>query len=110
MTNTNTKQFMAKVQNDLITYFETGKEGLINQFKALDYFNNDYQRALHMVQGGCFNCYYNHVAQSMADWFNCSVDEIWTYYKNDEGKLWDSYCHIVAKNILCIVTNKRCYL
>lgn len=110
MTNTNTKTFMVKVQNDLISYFENGKDGLISQFKTLDYFNNNYQRALHMVQGGCFDCYYNHVAQTMSGWFDCSVDEVWSYYKEDESKLWDSYCKIVAKNVVCIATNNRCYI
>lgn len=108
--NTNTKAFKTKVQSDLIGFFDAGKDGLIGDFNALKYIKNDYQRALHMVEGGCFDCYYNHVADTMAKWFDCSTDEIWSYYKDDEDKLWKSYCRIVVKNILCIVTNKRCYI
>lgn len=112
MTNTNTKEFMAKVQSSIIDEDFT-KEDLKKQVDCL--INNrvnvlPYHAGAEMVQGGYFDCYYSQVAETMANWFDCTVAEIWAYYKNNEQKLWTTYKHIMAKNIECIYTNKRCYI
>lgn len=106
MTNTNTKKFMAKVQNTIINDFEWNREKLINQLKVFTNIPSQYQRARELVLGGCFDCYYSQVATTMAEWFGTTTDRIWEYYKEDSEKLWDSYVHIMSKNIIKIVENK----
>ena len=108
MTNTNTKEFMTKVQTTILEHFDD-LEALKNEIK--NYINNfSYKFAKTMVEYGCFDCYYSQVAETMAGWFDCSVDEIWQYYKDDEQKLWNSYINIIAKNLRCIANGKRVYI
>lgn len=106
MTNTNTKQFMAKVQNTIINEFEWNQDKLIKQLQVFIHLYGDYNRARELVLSGCFDCYYSQVAETMATWFDCTVDDIWAYYKDNSQKIWDSYVHIMAKNIVKIVNGK----
>lgn len=110
MTNTNTKEFMAKVQDTIVNDFEWTQERILNQFKVFTNLYGNYAKAKELVTGGCFDCYYSQVANTMAKWFNTTTDGIWAYYKDNEQKLWENYVHIMAKNIVCIAEGKRSYI
>ena len=110
MTNTNTKEFMKKVQTTIVKDFEWDADRINNQFKVFTYLPTNYIKAKELVMGGCFDCYYSQVANTMAEWFNTTADGIWAYYKDNEQKMWESYVHIMAKNIVCLAEGKRVYL
>lgn len=110
MTNTNTKEFMAKVQKTIVNDFEWDANRINNQFKVFTNLPTDYLKAKKLVTGGCFDCYYSQVANTMAKWFNTTSDRIWEYYKDNGVKLWDAYVHIMAKNIVCLATGERVYI
>ena len=107
MTRTTTKEMMAKIQNSILAHFED-VESLKSEINH--YFKNyGYRYADTMVQGGCFDCYYSQCAETMANWFDCTVDAIWKYYKEDSGKLWESYKHLICRELEHI-RNDRIYI
>lgn len=108
--NTNTKVFMAKVQKMIKEDYGWTPVRIKKQIKVFLDSSTIYAKCKKLVTGGCFDCYCSQVAETMAELFDCSVDEIWKYYKNDEEKLWAAYCHIFAKNLKCMATGERCYL
>lgn len=107
--NTNTKEFMTKVQNTIVNDFEWNAEKLKNQLEVFNDFTT-YQRARRLIEGGTFDCYYSQVANTMAEWFNTTSDGIWAYYHDDADKMWETYIHIMAKNIECLVEGRRVYV
>ena len=106
-TNTNTKAFKAMVQKFIVNSFDN-LDSFKQTFKNCKTYNKTkYQAACYMVEGGCFDCYYNDVAQTMADWFDCTSDNIWQYFEDDSEKLWSAYIHIIAINIVNIIDNLK---
>ena len=104
----NTKDFMQKVQNTILAHFDnldTLKSEINHYYK-----NFGFNYADTMVQYGCFDCYYSQCAESIAEWFNISVDDTWAYYKNDSQKLWDWYKHFICRELEHIRTGKKVYI
>lgn len=108
--NTNTKDFMTKVQKMIKEDFGWSPDRIKDQIKVFSNLPTTYAKCKELVTGGCFDCYYSQVAETMAELFECSTDEIWKYYKNNEQKSWGTYCHIFAKNLECMATGRRCYV
>jgi hypothetical protein len=108
--NTNSKEFMKKVQSFIVNDWEWTPERIKSQFEVFNWMPNTYQKAKYLIEGGAFDCYYSQVADSMAEFFNTTADRIWAYYHENGSKMWDSYVHIMAKNLVCLAENKRNYL
>lgn len=89
--NTNTAEFMNRVAAYISRYYP--------DINDLHHDSDSAGGIKDLIIGGGFDCYYSQAAESMAEWFQCSVDDIWSYYKEDGGKLWDVYAGILAKNI-----------
>ena len=105
---TTKKEFMEKVQKTILQHFdnvESLKNEINHYFKIFGY-----GYGVTMIEYGCFDCYYNDCADSMAGWFDCSVDDIWAYYKEDSQKLWQWYIHFIVRELEHIRTNKKCYI
>ena len=108
--NTNTQFFMKKVQQMIKEEYEWTPDRIKEQIKVFSNLPTIYAKCKELVAGGCFDCYYSQVAETMAKLFSCSVDEIWKYYKNNEQRLWEVYVHIFSKNLECMATGSRCYV
>jgi hypothetical protein len=108
--NTNTKKFMKKVQEIIVDRWEWTPERINEQFKVFSWLPNNYQKAVYLVEGGAFDCYYSQVADTMAELFETTADRIWQYYHEDGGKMWKVYKHIFAKNLCCLAENNRVYI
>ena len=106
--NTNTKDFMKKVQNTILSHFENKEE----LKKEIEHYhkNFSYKYCQTMVDYGCFDCYYSQVAETMAKWFESSINDIWTFYNDDTQKLWNMYKYLICRELEHIRTNKKVYI
>ena len=111
MINTSTKEFMKKTQEYILNNFNYTIEGLRADVNAAEW-NCRWtrQKAIRFIEGGGLDCYYFQCADTLADLFNVSINDIWAYYKDDNQKLWESYIDIMSKNITCMVDGVRCYI
>lgn len=89
--NTNSREFMDRVWAWIKGRYPEVSD-LANDVKAAGGVEE-------LIEGGSFDCYYRQAAESMANWFQCSDDDIWAYYKENGERLWEVYSAILAKNI-----------
>lgn len=102
------KEFCEKIQKTILSHFDDF-ETLKNEINH--YFNNfSWRYGKTMVEYGCFDCYYSQCAESLAEWFNMSVDDVWAYYKEDSEQLWKAYMHFICRELEQIRINKRVYI
>ena len=94
---TNTKEFCRKVQETILKHFDDF-ESMQNEINHY-YKTFGYKYAKTMVEYGCFDCYYSDCAESIAKWFNITVEETWHYYKEDTEKLWQWYIYFISREI-----------
>ena len=105
---TTSKEFMQKVQKTILSHFDS-IDALKSEIK--NYYNQfGYNFGKTMVEYGCFDCYYSQVAETMAWWFNCSVNDIWKYYKDDEQKMWDMYINLISRELRHIKAGNKSYI
>lgn len=109
MKNSNTIEYKKQVQQFIVNSFDSF-DNFKQTFSNCHYRRSNFQTAIYMVQGGCFDCYYNDVADRLAEWNSTTNGRIWEHFKDDTEKLWDYYCHILAMNICNLIDNKRVYI
>lgn len=112
--NTNTKNFRKKVQQYVLNYMVDNNDVDVLKNQLKHYKNifkafNFYDVGIRLVEGGVLACYYSSVAEDMAQFFDFTIEDIWSYYNDDASKLWTSYKNIIASNINAIMSN-RCYI
>lgn len=103
---TNDKRVIAKVQEHVLESFtpedynvETSEQAITEQINYMRIGNdNNYQTALHLVQGGSFLIYHYQVK----DFLNSlGINPDNKEYTDQQS--WDLYCHLVAREIQKIV-------
>ena len=94
---TTTKEFKNRVRKTILAHFDSLKSARaeIEHYKR----NFGYNYGETMCQYGCFDCYYSQCEESMANWFNITIDEVWAYYNEDTDRLWENYKHFIKREL-----------
>ena len=110
--NTNNKFFCLRVQSYIKSYYDNRTvECIRREVKSLQCNGLTVAEACkRWVEGGCLACYYSDVAKDLGELFGYSSDEVWTYFNNNEIRLWNYYVKLMVRELLHIVNKERCYI